>query len=157
MARIESSMIVKAPPGAVRAHADDLASSAEFTDGQLSIVLMDAVTVSGARVKGTLSINDSDMPFTAEIAEAGIERLVWETTESRVPLRWEITAKAIDQGSRVVVSLETGNIGGVPGSRAEQQAIRALQDLTENYLLGLRDAVHASVTVDVRSEDAVTA
>lgn len=157
MARIESSMTVKASPGAVRARADDLASAAEFTDGALSLVLLDAVAVSGAKIKGTLTLDDMDMPFSAEITEAGIERLVWETTESRVPMRWELTAKAIPEGSRVVASLETGTIGGVPGSRAEQSAIRALQDMTENYVVALRSAVQEGITVDLGAEDRVTA
>lgn len=157
MARIESSMTVKAPPGIVRARADDLASTAEFTGGAMSLVLLDAVPVTGAKLKGTLTIDGTDMPFSAEITEAGIERLVWETTESRVPLRWELQAKAIPEGSRVAASLETGVIGGVPGSRAEQSAIRALQDMTENYVVGLRDAVQQGVSIDLGSADRVTA
>ncbi|MDX1510358.1 MAG: hypothetical protein R3249_03345 [Nitriliruptorales bacterium] len=156
MARVESSILIDAAPGAIRSLTDDLASCAEHTGGRLSMALQDKVVVTGSTIKGTLDLGDKPIAFTAQVSEAGIERLAWAATESPIALSGEIAAKQVPEGTRLVFSLETGPIGGMPGSRAEREAIRRLQDLTNDYVNGIRNAI-AAAPIDLAAEERIEA
>jgi len=154
MARVESSILIDAAPGLIRSHTDDLASCAEHTGGRLTLILQDNVAVTGSTLKGALDLGDSPIAFAARVTEAGVERLAWETTESKVPLRGEIAAKQTPEGTRLVFALETGQIGGMPGSRAEREAVRRLQDLSDDYVNAVRDAV-VKAPIDLSTQDRI--
>lgn len=144
MARVESSILIDAAPGAIRAQTDDLAAFAEHTGGRLTMTLRDKVAVSGSTFTGALDLGDKPIVFTGTVTEAGIERLAWTATDSPIALRGEIAAKVANGNSRLLVSLETGQVGGMPGSRAEREAIKRLQDLCDDYVNAIKAATLAA-------------